>query len=106
MSNYNLTEYQRQYWPAACFPADTPEADRYRYALWHYIRLQRRRWGRERAALRPTLALRLAVRIRWCGLALRTACRLLRLMLVLDGSWPIRATLARRLRRLRGRRAY
>jgi len=92
----DLTDYRRQYWPAGCFPADTPEADRYRYVLWHYIRLQRRQWGRERAVLRPALALRLAVRARWCGLAFRTACRLLRLMLVIDGSLPTRAAAARR----------
>ena len=92
----DLTDYRRQYWPAACFPADMPEADRYRYVLWHYIRLQRRQWGRERAALRPTFALRLAVRARWFRLALRTTCRLLRLMLVIDGSLPTRAAAARR----------
>jgi len=81
------------------------EAEIYRYVLWHYINFQRSRWAGERAALRPAPALRLAVRARWCGLALRTAWRMVRLMLVLDGSWPARATLTRRLRRLRGRRA-
>ena len=91
----SLTDYQRRHWPAACFPANTSRDDIYRYVLWRYIAVQRARWAAERAALRPTLRLRLAVRIRWYGLALRTARRTLRLMLVLDGSWPTRAHLKR-----------
>lgn len=90
-----LDEYRRRRWPAACFPAGTGEAEAYRFVLWHYIA---DRDTAARRALRPRLALRLVVRARWCGLGLRTVWRLVRLMLVLDGTLPTRARWARRRR--------
>jgi hypothetical protein len=102
----NLADFRRRHWPRACFPPGTSEDEIYRYVLWHYINIKRARWAAERAALRPAISLRLAVRVRWCSLALRTVWRILRLMLIVDGSWPTRATAVRRIRRLRGRLAY
>ena len=86
----NLASYRRAHWPRACFPRDTPEEEIYRYVLWQFIDRRRAEWVRERAALRPPLAFRLVVRARWCGCALRTAWRLFRLTLILDGAWPNR----------------
>jgi len=86
----DLSSYRRRWWPLACFPPGTPEEEIYRYVLWQFIDQRRAEWAHERAALRPPLAFRVVVRVRWCGCALRTAWRMLRLMLILDGSWPNR----------------
>lgn len=86
----NLADYRRRQWPRACFPARATETEIYNFVLWRYIAVKRATWAIERRALRPALRLRLAVRVRWCWLALRAVARLVRLMLIVDGSWPPR----------------
>lgn len=100
----NLSDYRARFWPRACFPARCTEAEIYDFVLWKYIGFRRAQWRAERRALRPPLRLRLAVRTRWCWLALRTVTRLVRWMLVRDGSWPTRARFAHWLRRKRAER--
>lgn len=97
----NLSEYRARFWPRACFPPRCTEDEIGNYVLWQYISFRRAQWRTERRALRPPLRLRLAVRVRWCWLALRTVARMVRWMLVRDGSWPTRSALARRIRRKR-----
>jgi len=84
----DLSSYRRRWWPRACFPPGTPEDEIHRYVLWQFIDSKRADWARERVALRPPLAFRIVVRVRWCGLALRTVWRLFRMTMILDGSWP------------------
>ena len=85
-----FTRYRSRWWPPECFPAWMTEHDRYRFVTWHYLRSTSRRMRAGQTAFRPPLLMRLAVRARWCVLALRTTWRLFRLMLILDGSWPKR----------------
>lgn len=100
--NDNLAEFRRRHWPRECFPARASEAEIYNFVLWRYIGVQRARWAADRRALRPALALRFTVRARWCALALHTVGRLLRLTLILDGTWPTRTRVMRCFRFLRG----
>ena len=99
-----LTRYRRRCWPDDSFPAWVPGQDRHLFVLWHYIRACGVRIAAREARFRPPLALRLAVNARRCALAARTAGRALRLMLILDGTWPTRAAFRARLRRWRSRR--
>ena len=96
--NDDLADYRRRHWPRACFPARATESEIFDFVLWRFIGVKRAQWRAERRALRPALCLRLAVLARRGWLALSLIGRLLRLMLVMEGSWPMRA------RRMRGRR--
>ena len=89
--NDELNEYRTRFWPRACFPARATEAQIFNFVLWKYIAIKRAQWAAERRALRPSLRLRLAVRARWCARGLRLVGRLLRLMMIFEGSWPTRA---------------